>query len=688
MASNSYSRTTRLRRRLIRIAGLFMLLATMQKAMPVVAAPAYWSVKIARPSINCQRGLGVCIDLFGPIGTAGTEVAFVVEGTPQSGPGTATGRMVFLSELTEKGDTFEIEQDVVLDRQHSLELGYKQVTLLRGRYPIDRSAGDHGSVLIGLRTIGITITADIGRRAYGCERFGVCSITVGFDLAMNKPAPGTGTLEGSSLSFDFTQRVESSEDSSVIYVDEDIALDEQSSLALGARSVTILKGAYRVDYSENPNGHVDFAVARIGITVTIDIGRKSLGCTRAGICSITVGFDFARINQAPAVVSLDGKAMLVDFLGRPHSGREPFVLEQDYVIERDLATKLGRQQLTLQAGTYELDFSVNPNGRLVIPVSSQGIVVTVEIGRASKGCRGLGICSITIGADATERSVPAVLSVSNGMMSLDLLGEAPETGDALTIDEDLTLDAATSRLLRYNDITLKRGVYAIDRSSNPFGSLVIPIAARGISIEIHFGRTSECIRGFGVCRIIIALSTRTSPSDAVGYAAAETAGSTMTIAFSERSALSGDTLFVDEDVPFDPTTGAPLGAERLLIKRGAYPVDYSSNPAGTVTVVTQVEGSASVDASGSSNDASDLMLWPNPATTTATTRFSLATPQSVRLELLDAMGTVVLSAIDGERLERGSHERTLDLAGLTAGAYFERLTVGTTSTVRALQIVR
>lgn len=685
MSTNSYSRTTSLRRRIIRVAGLFMLLATMQKAMPVAAAPSFWSVKIARQSFTCQRGIGICIDLFGPDASNAARVSFDVERGSSPATGSPMGRMTFLTQLAEQADTFFVEQDVALDRRRSLELGYQQVTILKGAYPIDRSGTANGSVLVGLQTMGITITIDVGRKSFGCQRFGVCSITIDLDFAMMHPAGGTGSLDGNTLRFDFLEKVKTDEDSSMIYVDEDITLDEKSSLALGAKQVTILKGAYRVDYSDNPNGQVDFAVARIGITVTIDIGRKRFGCTRAGICEISVELDLAMNNPTPAVVSLDGKAMLIDFLGRPSSGREPFVLDDDFVIGRDMAVRLGMHEITLKAGTYELDFSVNPNGRLVIPISSQGIVVTIYVGRPSQGCRGFGFCGITIDLGiADDRSVPAVLTLKDGVMKVDFLAEAPESGDVLTLDDDMTLEPATARRAKYSNVVLKRGSYTIDRSTNAFGTVEIPVETSGIGIQIDFGRTSRCNPGFGICRIIIDLSAASNTSDRTGYAAGETTvRGLMTLYFSDATPFAGDTLFVDEDVPLE---GTPSNPSRMVIKRGAYPVDTASTPYGSVTVVTAVEGSASVESTNESSTG--LSLWPNPATTSATTSFNLDASASVRLELLDAQGMVVLTAIDNERLEAGSHERTLDLSGLPSGAYFERLTVGATRTVRALQILR
>ena len=43
----------------------------------------------------------------------------------------------------------------------------------------------------------------------------------------------------------------------------------------------------------------------------------------------------------------------------------------------------------------------------IVAREPRGIVITVDVGRRSKGCQGFGICSITIEVPLSLRSVPS-----------------------------------------------------------------------------------------------------------------------------------------------------------------------------------------------------------------------------------------------------------------------------------------
>jgi hypothetical protein len=92
------------------------------------------------------------------------------------------------------------------------------------------------------------------------------------------------------------------------------------------------------------------------------------------------------------------------------------------------------------------------------------IKVTLTFGRASKGCRGFGICKISIGVGkvvAAERNVNAELSTAgDGKLQLALLGKAPEEGRTLFIDEDIPLSPEIAKKLGVKSATIQRGEYA------------------------------------------------------------------------------------------------------------------------------------------------------------------------------------------------------------------------------------
>jgi hypothetical protein len=678
MVTSATSRT----RRALRAAAFLVLLTAMLKALavPAMASPAFWTIKVARQSFTCQRGLGICIDLFGPDASNATEVSFEVRGDREHGV------LSFLSPPHEKGDTFTIDEDVTLDRRHSLQLGYQSVTLLKGSYPVDFSNNPNGEVMIGLRTVGVTVTIDVGRRSKDCTRFGICSVTVGIDLRMNHPAPATVSLADGKLSVDFIGRIPVPGDSSTFVIDNDIVLDDSVSLAFGARSVTILKGSYPVDYSSNPFGHIDFNVNRIGITVTIEPGRRSRDCNGFGICSVTIGLDLAMKHPTPSVVSLEGHHVTIDFLSRPSNAGEPFVLDEDIALDPAIAQALGRKGITLMAGVYQVDYGTNPNGRVTIPVSAQGIVITIYVGRPSQGCRGFGFCGITIDAKlATDRSVAAVTSVANGIIAIDFLGQAPDAGDVLTIDDDMQLDPAVARALGYHAVTLARGQYHVDYSRSPNGHVEIPVALRGITIKLNFGRAYADCAYKGLCSVTVELSRMLGRPV---YGSALESNGELDLQFGEALPEQTDTLFIDEDIALEPETAQALGAGTVTVKRGAYVVDYGENPFGAVKLATNDDGTASVETPSTPSAGTTLSVWPNPAGASATVRFTSDGAHTVSLDLLDARGTFIRSIVDGERFERGDHEIVVDLAGIPAGAYFQRLVVGTTSTIAPLQIVR
>lgn len=101
-----------------------------------------------------------------------------------------------------------------------------------------------------------------------------------------------------------------------------------------------------------------------------------------------------------------------------------------------------------------------PKSKAPVPIS---ISITITIGRASKGCRGFGICKISIGkvVAASARTVQAELSeAGDGKLQLTLLGKAPEEGQTLFIDQDIPLSSATAKKLGFRNATIRRGQYA------------------------------------------------------------------------------------------------------------------------------------------------------------------------------------------------------------------------------------
>lgn len=79
--------------------------------------------------------------------------------------------------------------------------------------------------------------------------------------------------------------------------------------------------------------------------------------------------------------------------------------------------------------------------------------------------------------------------------------------------------------------------------------------------------------------------------------------------------------------------------------------------------------------------------YPNPASGAVTVPLVLSEAADVRLVVYDVLGRAVAVLADGA-LEPGSHEATLDTAGLPSGVYLVRLTAGNRVATRRVTVLR
>jgi hypothetical protein len=110
----------------------------------------------------------------------------------------------------------------------------------------------------------------------------------------------------------------------------------------------------------------------------------------------------------------------------------------------------------------EVGASQTQNAKIRIPT------ISIWIGRASRGCRGFGICKITLGkVSPTERVVSGELSATNdGKVLLTLLGKAPEAGQSLFIDQDIPLSPEIAQKLGVKSATIQKGEYAFSANKS------------------------------------------------------------------------------------------------------------------------------------------------------------------------------------------------------------------------------
>jgi hypothetical protein len=323
-----------------------------------------------------------------------------------------------------------------------------------------------------------------------------------------------------------------------------------------------------------------------------------------------------------------------------------------------------------------------------IPVGRIGVTIGIVVGLRSKGCTGFGICSITIGLELSANRVPGSASVQNGKLVVDFLGMTGVREDVLPIDEDIVLDSATSQALGYRQVTIKKGNYPVDYKSNPNGHVVLDIATAGITIYVKFGRPSSNCRGFGVCEISVSLSLNVA--DNVLPAVAMMENGTLELQMLALPGEHGDTLPVEQDLVLDAATAKALGATGLTVKQGAYMVDYTSNPNGTVVLTTSNGSSAGVANEVALRGANSLMakVTPNPVSSSATVSFVLPQSERVTLTVTNARGEEVARLMDGEFLTAGGHSARFNSASLPAGAYFYTVRAGATAETHPMQITK
>jgi hypothetical protein len=85
---------------------------------------------------------------------------------------------------------------------------------------------------------------------------------------------------------------------------------------------------------------------------------------------------------------------------------------------------------------------------------------------------------------------------------------------------------------------------------------------------------------------------------------------------------------------------------------------------------------------------SNLMVFPNPLSSSSTIQYSLAQGASVTLTLFDPLGREVIQPISGEWQGAGEHDVTIDAQNLAAGIYECRLNAGDAVMTAKMVVVR
>ena len=79
--------------------------------------------------------------------------------------------------------------------------------------------------------------------------------------------------------------------------------------------------------------------------------------------------------------------------------------------------------------------------------------------------------------------------------------------------------------------------------------------------------------------------------------------------------------------------------------------------------------------------------YPNPFSSETTISFSIPSPRSVQLRVVDLQGRVISTLLD-EDLPIGTHDHVFNATGLASGTYFYQLRAGDRSETKKLIVVR
>ncbi len=428
------------------------------------------TIGIGRSSQGCAE-YGFCLIIR-------SEVA-MNRGVPAT-VGWTNGGLQFslLAEPPDKSGALTIDQDIVLDPALARALGYQQLTVLAGTYPVDYSTNPHGDITPHVTAQGLVINIKVGRPNQGCSGFGICSITIDPWGSARNVATAVTWVNG-RLKLDFLS--EPPDKSAMFVIDQDIALDSNTARAMGYEQVTLRAGQYPLDTSVNPHGQVSPDVNAIKIIITINVGKPSRSCFGFGICSVDIDISFSA-RAVPATAQWVNGRLQLGFLAEPPDKTNLMVIEQDLVLSGPTARALGYEHVTVKAGQYPVDYSTNPNGVFSPDVTTQGLVVTIYVGRRSQNCTGFGICGITIDTSASARAVPASVTWLNGNFRLNFLSDPPDKSGTMFVDQPVILDSRTSRALGYDQIVVNQGQYAVAFTGNPFGFATPGTVTSGLKI--------------------------------------------------------------------------------------------------------------------------------------------------------------------------------------------------------------
>jgi hypothetical protein len=113
------------------------------------------------------------------------------------------------------------------------------------------------------RAIKIAVVFDIGRKKFDCTRAGICKISIEASATSAKrPVKANAEIRGRVLEAVLEGPLP--EKGNLLPIDENIVLDDETAKALGFKTVTVLRGSYKLTRSKTN----EFGTVRLNVKTT------------------------------------------------------------------------------------------------------------------------------------------------------------------------------------------------------------------------------------------------------------------------------------------------------------------------------------------------------------------------------------------------------------------------------------
>jgi hypothetical protein len=199
--------------------------------------------------------------------------------------------------------------------------------------------------------------------------------------------------------------------------------------------------------------------------------------------------------------------------------------------------------------------------------------------------------------------------------------------------------------------------------------------------------TLQVSKGSGISDTAMTVTPPSWNAGSLAAGLADTASFTIANKSSAGVTISGDVVNPTDPV-FSILSGMgpfTLGEGGTAVFRVKYSSDGKSHNANLTVTGPRAQDkviltlSSSVENGGSDVQTAihgtkdDFIFYPNPVLAYSTLRYNLSLSGTISITIIDPLGRVVETPVDGEFQEAGQHEIPIDARGLAAGIYLCRL---------------